>query len=81
MACVGVGLIVFGLHGRDMEFLAAIGGVALLLGIILAIFLKATYHLRISSASGEVDVLRPTTDKQYVEHVVTAINEALIKRG
>jgi hypothetical protein len=81
IACVGVILIIIGLQGSDMEFLTAIGGIAVLLGILLAILLKSAYNIRISSASGEVDALPPSRDKQYVEKIATAINEALIKRG
>lgn len=52
------------------------------LGIVWAILVKPTYQIRVASALGE-DVVLPkaTRDKKYVDRVVNAINEALIKRG
>lgn len=78
---IGVLLIAF-----NSQLLAdSIYGVIILsAGIALTLFLffKPNYHLNVSSASGEIDKdVLPKKDKQYVERVVTAINEALIKRG
>jgi len=56
-------------------------GIALLvLGFLIAVFMRPTYHLKITSASGEVDALKKH-DKQEFERILSAINEALIKRG
>ncbi len=49
-------------------------------GIALTVLLKPTYHLKVSSASGETEPLI-SNDKEYIGHITTAINEALIKRG
>jgi hypothetical protein len=57
-----------------------LGIIVLLIGIIAAILPKTTYHLKISSASGEIDALDSMSEK-YVSRIVTAFNEALIKRG
>jgi len=56
------------------------GGIFIILGIIWAVLLKPKYHLKVSSASGETDAFI-SKDKQYINRVVIAINEALIKRG
>ena len=41
---------------------------------------KATYKMRIASASGEVDAIS-SKDKEYIQAIVQAIEEAFIKRG
>ena len=56
-------------------------GVILLgVGILLAVIAKATYIVRIGSASGEADAIS-SHDRAYVDGIVTAMNEAFIKRG
>lgn len=50
------------------------------LGVALAYFAKAKYVVKIGSASGEADALT-STDKDYIQKIVNAINEAIIKRG
>lgn len=80
VAIIGVVLIVAGVKLNIVGM--TIGGAVLIIaGVASAILVKPTYHLKIASASGEIDALPPTKDKQYVERVVTAINEAVIKRG
>jgi len=64
----------------DTEVLTIIGIILVVLGLALAILLKPTYHLQIASASGETDALE-SKSKESIDHVVTAISEALIKRG
>lgn len=78
-ALIGLILIVAG-AGFNSIGVILFGVVLLGAGIAWAVLLKPTYHLRVSSASGETDALN-SKDKQYVDHVVTALNEALIKRG
>jgi len=57
-----------------------VGAVLLGLGILIAAIAKPTYHVKITSASGEEE---PTSskDKEYIHNIVTALNEALISRG
>ena len=59
---------------------AIVGVVVLGLGTLIAAKAKATYYVKITSASGET---KPTSskDKQHIDSIVTALNEALIKRG
>jgi DNA-directed RNA polymerase subunit RPC12/RpoP len=80
IALAGIVLIIVGLYSETRQEIAIFGAVMLALGILLAMLLKPNYHLEISSASGERDAL-PRNNKEYIDHVVTAINEALIKRG
>jgi hypothetical protein len=79
-APIGLILIAIGSQLRDGTALILFGVVLLGAGIAWAVLLKPTYHLRVSSASGETEPLS-SKDKQYIDHVITALNEALIKRG
>jgi hypothetical protein len=79
-AIIGVILIVAGIYLKTS--ILTVGGVVLLvIGLAWAILVKPTYHLKIASASGETDALPPEKDKEYIDRIVMAINEALIKRG
>ena len=80
IAVIGVLLIGIGSQLGDSTWLILFGVVLLGAGIAWAVLLKPTYHLRVSSASGETEPLT-SKDKQYIDHVVSALNEALIKRG
>jgi hypothetical protein len=77
---IGVLLIGIGSQLGDSTWLILFGVVLLGAGIAWAVLLKPTYHLRVSSASGETEPLS-SKDKQYIDHVANALNEALIKRG
>ena len=79
IAVLGIIAIVVGIYSDYNE--VTIGGVvALLIGLAAAILVKPVYHLKIASASGEMDALN-RKEKDYIDRIVTAINEALIKRG
>ncbi len=56
------------------------GVVLLVLGILIAVIVKPTYRVRIGSASGESDAIS-SKDNKYIQGIVTAMNEAIIKRG
>lgn len=78
------GPIILGLIGL---LLAAGGGTATLIGlgmIALAVFIwmqqKDVFGVVLSSASGEVQALS-SRDEGYIGGVVSALNEALIRRG
>jgi len=58
-----------------------VGVVVLGLGILIAAKAKSTYYVKITSASGEATPLPSSKDKQHMDSIVNAINEALIKRG
>jgi hypothetical protein len=53
-------------------------GIAGLLFFLLS--QKTKYSVRIRSASGELNVLE-AVDKEHVERIVEAINEAIVQRG
>ena len=57
-----------------------VGSAFAVAGLLWAVFVPITYHIKISSASGEVSVL-DSKNKQYVNAVAVAINEALVNRG
>ncbi len=69
-----VGLILF------LLWIPWIGLPVLIIGIIIAAMAKSTYYLKITSASGEAEPIS-SKDKQYIDDIVDAINEALIRRG
>lgn len=52
----------------------------ILLAILLFIILKDSYSVRISSNSGEGDGL-VSEDRQYIQTIVNALNDAIIFRG
>ena len=76
-----LGLVILAITSQLGSSEGVIFGVILLgLGILIAAIVKATYIARIGSASGETDAIS-SKDKQYIQAVVTAMNEAIIKRG
>jgi len=70
----GMGIAIVGGVGALIGLLMLVGGIA------LAIMIKPTYVVRIGSASGEANALT-SKNKEYIEHIVAAMNEAIIKRG
>lgn len=78
MALGAIAIIV----GINWDYNSAIigGAVVLIVGLAVAILVKPTYSLTITSASGEVEPLI-RKKKEYIDRIVNAINEALIKRG
>lgn len=50
------------------------------IGILMLIFMKGKYALRISTAGGEANVIE-SRDKEYIEKIAMAMNEAVIQRG
>jgi len=63
--------------GRDALAFGLVLGVV---GVLWWMGQRSTYHVRISSASGEGDALS-SARKDYIEGIIQAINEAIIKRG
>lgn len=75
------GLFIFGggLSGSDLS--AVVWGVLLLgIGVFWWWKQKPQYHLRIASASGEANAVT-SPDKDRVDKIVQAVNEAIIGRG
>lgn len=59
---------------------AVIGLLILAGGVALVVLSKPTYAIRIGSASGEANALA-SKNKEYIDRIVAAMNEAIIKRG
>ena len=56
------------------------GVILLLIGISIAVIVKPSYVVRIGSSSGEADAIS-SNDKEYIQAIVNAMNEAFVKRG
>ncbi|MEM1552902.1 MAG: DUF6232 family protein [Candidatus Bathyarchaeia archaeon] len=57
-----------------------LAGLVFVAGIVLAVKAKPTYVVRLVTAAGEADAYT-SKDKEYVEKVVSALNEAITSRG
>jgi hypothetical protein len=83
---IGVVGVVFGLViilARDYINIAAamaVGIVLMVLGVLITVFIRPTYHLKISGSHGEADVLKMSRKPEF-DRIMAAINEALVKRG
>ena len=76
---LGIILLVIGASG-DLSVLTVIGIIVLLIGILWVWKASGEYHLMITSTSGEVSALK-STNKDYINKVTHAMNEAIIHRG
>ena len=65
---------------RDLIWLSIVGGLLLAGGFIWAVSLKPTYWVQIHAAGGETQPLG-SQDRQYIESVVNAMNEAFVHCG
>ncbi len=74
-----IGLVVLYLW-LGTPVVAAGGGLMLVVGALMAYLAKTTYHLKITSASGEHTPVS-STDRAYIEKLTTALNDAIISRG
>ena len=66
--------------GSDGTSGIVIGVIVLGIGIAIAAAVKIQYVVKIGSASGESNAL-VAKDKEYIQKIVNAVNEAIIKRG
>ena len=66
--------------GSDATSGIVIGVIVLGIGIAIAAAVKIQYVVKIGSASGESNAL-VAKDKEYIQKIVNAVNEAIIKRG
>lgn len=76
---IAIGALVFLASGGDSTGLTY-GAILLAVGILWWKAQKSVYHLRISSASGQSTAVS-SSDRSYVERIVQAVNEAIIKRA
>lgn len=56
------------------------GGLVIVLGIVLHTMIKDKYAVKIQTNSGTAEVLI-STNEDYIEKVISAINESVIQRG
>lgn len=68
------------LAGRDAMGCGVFGLLLLAAGIAIALAAKSTYWVRIGSASGETNALS-SNDRDYIQRIVNAMNEAIVRRG
>jgi selenophosphate synthetase-related protein len=85
LAIMGFGVLMCGgpAMQEDATMLAivvCIGLAMAIAGIALAVRAKKTYIVMIQSASGKANALS-SKDKDYIENIVRAMNEAFIHRG
>ena len=81
VALIGLAIAACSLSAGNSGAVGVIFGILVLVGgIALAVMAKASYIVRIGSASGETDGL-VSNDTEYVQKIVNAVNEAIIKRG
>lgn len=60
--------------------LGLLGVLVLGSGIVLAVIAKPRYVVKLGSASGEMNALA-SHDQEYIQEIVSALNEAIIRRG
>jgi hypothetical protein len=79
LACFGcLALIAFASSGSWENFLIAL--VLTVIFVLAAIAKKIRYTVHLTAAGGEADAL--ISDKRgYIESVVAAVNQAMVKRG
>jgi hypothetical protein len=76
-----IGVILFSIGlSADVVGLTIFGVIILLLGILWVWKASGEYHIMITSASGEASALK-SKDKEYIDKVAQAMNEAIIYRG
>ena len=76
---IGVASLVLFSANTQNGFLIVVGLCLIVLGVIWYRGSKPTWHLKISSASGEATPLQ-SANEQWIRAIVQAINEAMIRR-
>ncbi|MFA5033203.1 MAG: DUF6232 family protein [bacterium] len=62
----------------NMQSISFLGILILICGVLMAVFSKQVYVVKIGSASGEADAIR-SKDESYINGVVSALNEAFVQ--
>lgn len=57
-----------------------VGGVIAAIAVLVLYLQKATYHVMLSTSSGETSALK-TDRREYLNDVVSALNQAIVHRG
>ncbi|MFC2069818.1 DUF6232 family protein [Chloroflexota bacterium] len=76
---IGLALSIIGISSY-ISTITIIGVIVLLLGILWFWKAPSEYHIMITSASGEVSAIK-SKDKDYINRIAQAMNEAIINRG
>lgn len=76
----GLAFLVGMTAGPDARCALWFGVIMLAVGLIAAITPKASHWVRIGSASGEANALS-SADPEYIRKIVTAMNDAIVRRG
>ncbi len=73
-------LIIAGITLLTMKATLVFGIILLAWGVLIIVFNKDEYAVRVNSNSGEANAFK-SKDKVYVMKVVTAVNDAIVYRG
>ena len=57
-----------------------VGGVIAAIAVLVLYSQRATYHVMLSTSSGETSALK-TFQREYLNDVVSALNQAIVHRG
>ena len=57
-----------------------VGAVIALAAVVYLLMQKTVYHVMLATSGGETSALK-TFQKEYLQKVVTAVNEAIVHRG
>jgi len=79
VTCIGF-LLVLICASLQNTTLIVTSALLMIIGIVLIFNAKPTYTVKVGSASGEVSALK-SKDEKYIQSIVQAMNEAIIKRG
>ncbi len=78
-ALFGIGLVAADKY-INIPAAMSIGIVLIVFGVLMVIFIRPTYHLKIAGSSGEVDALK-LSHKHELDRIMTAMNQAVGKRS
>ena len=81
LAVLGGLFLLVGFGSRELRGCSVVFGLLMLvIGIAVAAGAKNLYWVRIGSASGEANALA-SHDRDYITRVVSAMNDAIVRRG
>ena len=80
LALVGVAIAGCSLSSGKVNLGGVLGILLCIFGLVIAAGLKKQYAVRIGSAGGETVGLS-SFDREYIQKIVNAINQAIVNRG
>ena len=79
MIAIGALVVIFGF---PLSYIAGVLGIAVLaMGVMQFFKIKDTHILKISTAAGEIEVVKSTGDPDRIQNIARALNEAIAQRG